>query len=1399
MALIPAPDWPCGAVVQMQKTVEAAQRVVLQGRQLAALGVSQDNIAVIHGESHDLPMTGPLEEEPVDDKEEQEAEAGGSPMSPRLARKTGFLGRNIFKKAEDSTQRIDPPLEAVIPEAVVLQVSEEPPSMVEIMSLIDAEMKEFGRAVSREDDNVDEDLEDADAPMFRQGTDVCVYSAPVPAPPAVPAVTCDSPNACPEPGTPDPPPPEGQDATLEAAVVQAPANSKCASRRRTGDKAGHRVQPPWKMLTKDEAITCPGLAYGSIDWYHWIAQRLTKEGPVAMWKYGCTNAKWEGFTRYIADNPQEWEGPWTRDVDGSWRPHWAGLTEEYQRLWDEPFQEKKSVYSRSPGGGWKYWYTGALGSTLQPDEAEALMRSKRRRSDMFQGGDTPDVPTNQHRRSEGDKVKEGSVDLDILSTMRRSESEPGEGLEPLTTYQSLPAQLHKKKFAFGRHISIFGGPPKGRDLFGIPSRAPPQCGRGGMPTEIPPGESDSTTTTKSRMGRKRHINAKARRASDNSSPTGSNNADTRPGSATAPSRPISSQGSLNTRAEGPNSFEAGGPDRPPLRSEKVVRQESAAQVRPAAGKIFKRGGRRLEEQREAAMSSSAGSSMTSTPACVTPCGDAESLPGAQTDLVNASDVAGAGEGGMAPDEEATPQEAPTIDFAAEAGPAESLEALTSTESSSLSHASNRAPLGRSATPSRRTSSPQTGNTRPFSASPRCRERSRGLASTPDGNRVTGDASFTSRPRLQSEGATLTAQNDDQVTRSRQNGLVNGAQSQRGAATSARKKQDMAANAAVPGPIGSTESSAPGGQDGHVLHSGEAQPEVCEPNLATWATAAAARRRNGGPQSLGVPPPPAALAQACMSESEEEEGEGEEDGTCQLPPRKGSSIPTKASNRSVCVPPIRGIRVALPGPFEPGSSQALPSYLGDTGDDAQQRGPPQEPSSARKTSQRTQTHVKGGTRRGIVPPLAIHREVSETGTEDAFAVPHTSCDRPLPECPPILPSPPAVRNKERHRIHAQVGVTPRRGARPDVGLSLDSNPPPMTDCPPFPPWPPSSRSKPTPRPHTQANVPPGPGSSPGLRTCRDSSSDLLLTVDAPQLMQSPPAAIIQTSHRTKPERRGSVGPGTACFGDMFPYAPDPVLAMDFPPLIFTATAMCKLDLQQASPLDNSTRIQSARSPRRGLTPRPQRPRGVPAFPPELWNALLERAGDMASLGHHVPSVRKAGCGNPPPALCLTGSTLRSSHVSSEAFQGHLGGRNVAGLPGGSQLGSFADEDTRIHSTTNLDSYPGMSHIGQVRFPSGAHPVDGTGDRTGWQQVPNAEKHGWQGVGASIMPRSERSHVSPPRCAGLGRTQLRPLIMHSQEDLGPEGFLHGRLWGGPAGGECSPFLGDAVFGNALKTVR
>jgi hypothetical protein len=44
---------------------------------------------------------------------------------------------------------------------------------------------------------------------------------------------------------------------------------------------------------------CPGLAYGSLDWYRWIAQRISKEGPSAIWKCGCTTAMWEAFQHYI--------------------------------------------------------------------------------------------------------------------------------------------------------------------------------------------------------------------------------------------------------------------------------------------------------------------------------------------------------------------------------------------------------------------------------------------------------------------------------------------------------------------------------------------------------------------------------------------------------------------------------------------------------------------------------------------------------------------------------------------------------------------------------------------------------------------------------------------------------------------------------------------------------------------------------------------------------------------------------------------------------------------------------------------------------------------------------------------------------------------------------------------
>lgn len=60
---------------------------------------------------------------------------------------------------------------------------------------------------------------------------------------------------------------------------------------------------PWKFMSKEDAMTCPGLAYGTIDWYHWIAQRLAKEGSGAVWKYGCTAAKWEGFMQYIVRCP----------------------------------------------------------------------------------------------------------------------------------------------------------------------------------------------------------------------------------------------------------------------------------------------------------------------------------------------------------------------------------------------------------------------------------------------------------------------------------------------------------------------------------------------------------------------------------------------------------------------------------------------------------------------------------------------------------------------------------------------------------------------------------------------------------------------------------------------------------------------------------------------------------------------------------------------------------------------------------------------------------------------------------------------------------------------------------------------------------------------------------------
>ncbi len=46
-------------VEQVQRAVEEAQRAVIAGRELAAMGVSENDIVIIHGENHDLkPLIG---------------------------------------------------------------------------------------------------------------------------------------------------------------------------------------------------------------------------------------------------------------------------------------------------------------------------------------------------------------------------------------------------------------------------------------------------------------------------------------------------------------------------------------------------------------------------------------------------------------------------------------------------------------------------------------------------------------------------------------------------------------------------------------------------------------------------------------------------------------------------------------------------------------------------------------------------------------------------------------------------------------------------------------------------------------------------------------------------------------------------------------------------------------------------------------------------------------------------------------------------------------------------------------------------------------------------------------------------------------------------------------------
>lgn len=78
--------------------------------------------------------------------------------------------------------------------------------------------------------------------------------------------------------------------------------------------------------------------------------------------------------------------------------------------------------------------------------------------------------------------------------------------EPVTSHQSLPAQLHKKKYAFGRHVSIFAGSAGGRNLFGIPAAAAspgPPFSRGEAAADGPATEPRALGRSRSKGRRKR--------------------------------------------------------------------------------------------------------------------------------------------------------------------------------------------------------------------------------------------------------------------------------------------------------------------------------------------------------------------------------------------------------------------------------------------------------------------------------------------------------------------------------------------------------------------------------------------------------------------------------------------------------------------------------------------------------------------------------------------------------------------------------------------------------------------------------------------------------------------------------------------------------------------------------
>lgn len=133
------------------------------------------------------------------------------------------------------------------------------------------------------------------------------------------------------------------------------------------------------------------------------------------------------------------------------------------------------------------------------------------------GDDTRKMPL-RYRCSDGDRVKVGRNPR-ALEVHHELES-GGETPEPVISHQSLPAQLHKKKYAFGRHVSIFAGSGVGgRNLFGVPAAAagPPSSPRPEAAGDGPPIEPKNSGRSRSKGRHKRQSSKKSRRVVDGNS------------------------------------------------------------------------------------------------------------------------------------------------------------------------------------------------------------------------------------------------------------------------------------------------------------------------------------------------------------------------------------------------------------------------------------------------------------------------------------------------------------------------------------------------------------------------------------------------------------------------------------------------------------------------------------------------------------------------------------------------------------------------------------------------------------------------------------------------------------------------------------------------------------------